>query len=61
MMSKVCPHCGGHLLSDYNGDEQYYTCLMCGHSYNLEGNPIIGITPQQYAERYGIRLTTRKY
>ena len=33
-----CPRCGGIVASDHDDYEHYYTCLMCGRSFNLKGD-----------------------
>ena len=50
-----CPHCGGLLARDYDGYEQYYTCLMCGRSFDMGGNAIRK-TPIELEETMGIKL-----
>jgi len=34
-----CPRCHGLLFLDYDGYESYFTCIDCGRSFNLKGEP----------------------
>lgn len=54
-----CPHCGSVLLPEYDGYEDYQTCMMCAREYDLDGKP--RRMPQvEFKQRYGIRLTKSK-
>ncbi len=34
-----CPHCGGVLIQDFDGYDNYLTCLMCAREFDLNMCP----------------------
>ncbi len=54
-----CPNCSGLLNRDYDGYENYLTCLMCGRSYELNGETM-RMTPTEFKDRLGMEFTHTK-
>ena len=53
-----CLNCGGAVCLDYDGFEEYYTCINCSRQFGLDMKPR-RMTPIELKSRYGIKLTEK--
>ena len=56
MLLDKCPYCGSFLCLEYDGYDDYYTCIVCARQWDLDGKSR-RMTPKELEKREGIHLT----